>query len=100
MSGVPVVAAPAGSGGEIITDKVNGRLVPVRDFHEWVSCCEELLDERNRSALEKMRSAARAEAKKYRWQERLQELLKIYEEVITLKKCNNNTSEENRNEIL
>ena len=63
-AGVPVVASPAGSGGEIITDKVNGRLVPVRDFHEWVSCCEELLDERNRSALEKMRSAARAEARK------------------------------------
>ena len=89
-AGVPVVAAPAGSGGELISDKVNGRLVPVRDFHEWVSCCEELLDERNRSALEKMRSTARSEAKKYRWSERLRELSAIYEEVISLKKCNNN----------
>ena len=87
-SGVPVVASPAGSGGEIITDKVNGRLVPVRDFQEWVNCCEELLNERNRSALEKMRSAARTEAKKYSWNERLKELLTIYQEIITLKECN------------
>lgn len=84
-AGVPVVASPAGSGGEIITDKVNGRLVPVRDFQEWVSCCEELLNERNRSALEKMRSTARAEAKKYSWSERLKELTAVYEEIITLK---------------
>ena len=96
-AGVPVVASPAGSGGEIITDKVNGRLIPVRDFQEWVSCCEELLNERNRSALEKMRSAARAEAKKYSWNERLKELLTIYNEIITLKKCNNSKLDENRN---
>ena len=89
-SGVPVVASPAGSGGELITDRVNGRLVSARDFQEWVSCCEELLDERNRSALEKMRSAARNEAKKYRWAERLQVLSDIYKEVISLKKLNNN----------
>ena len=50
-----------------------------------------------RSALEKMRSAARAEAKKYSWNERLKELLTIYNEIITLKKCNNSKLDENRN---
>ena len=84
-AGVPVVASPAGSGGEIITDKVTGRLVPVRDFQEWVSCCEELLNDRNRKELEKMRSAARSEAKKYAWRERLNELLNIYKDVINNK---------------
>ena len=84
-AGVPVVASPAGSGGEIITDTVTGRLVPVRDFQEWVSCCEELLNDRNRKELEKMRSAARIEAKKYAWRERLNELLNIYKDVINNK---------------
>ena len=92
-AGVPVVAAPVGSGGELITDKVNGRLVPVRDFHEWVNCCEELLDERNRSAVEKMRSMAANEAKKYRWSEHLQELFAIYQEVISTKTINNNNQQ-------
>ena len=99
-AGVPVVASPAGSGGEIITDKVNGRLASARYFQDWVKCCEELLDERNRSALEKMRSAARSEARKYRWQERLKELMDIYNEVITLNKCNNDQHNINREECL
>ncbi len=99
-AGVPVVASPVGSGGEIITDKVNGRLASARYFQDWVKCCEELLDERNRSALEKMRSAARSEARKYRWQERLKELMDIYNEVITLNKCNNDQHNINREECL
>ena len=99
-AGVPVVASPAGSGGELITDGVNGRLAAVRYFQDWVKCCEEMLDERNRSVLEKMRSAARSEARKYRWQERLKELMEIYNEVITLKKCNNNQHNINREDCL
>lgn len=91
-AGVPVVASPAGSGGELISDGVNGKLAEVKHFQDWVNCCEKLLDERNRSVLEKMRSSARTEAKKYRWSERLPELLRIYEEIISLKKCNNKIS--------
>ena len=81
-AGVPVVTSPMGSGGELIEDKVNGRIANPRNFQAWVKCCEELLDERNRSALEKMRSNGMIKARSLQWPKRIEDLLKIYEESI------------------
>ena len=81
-AGVPVVVSPVGCGGELVVDGENGRVVPVSDFPQWVSSCCELLDERNRSLLEKMRSSARNTARSLSWDKRLEKLLEIYQNCI------------------
>ncbi len=81
-AGVPVVVSPVGAGMELIDDNISGRFASPRDFRQWVKCCEELLDERNRGVLEKLRAAGLQQARKSRWEKRLDELKKIYDEVI------------------
>ena len=81
-AGVPVIAAPVGSGGDLIEDEVSGKLITPFDFHSWVRCCEDLLNERNRANLEKMRSNAMAKARNLKWENRLFDLEKIYDEII------------------
>ncbi len=78
-AGVPVIASPAGSGGDLIVDKENGRIADPQDFRQWVKCCEELLSERQRSTNEKMRSAGRSKALELLWEKRIDELVEIYQ---------------------
>ena len=81
-AGVPVVVSPVGCGGELVVDGENGRVVPLSDFSQWVSSCCDLLDERNRALLEKMRSSGRNTARSLSWDKRLEKLLEIYEKCI------------------
>ena len=83
-SGVPVIASPMGSGGELIDDGISGKLVMPFEFQSWVNCCEELLNERNRAVLEKMRSSGMAKARTLRWENRLEELKKIYDGILNV----------------
>lgn len=83
-AGVPVIASPAGAAADLIEDNVSGRLVMMHDFQACVRCCEELLDERNRTRLEKMRSTALAQARNFRWKNCLDKLVGIYEDVMKI----------------
>ena len=49
-----------------------------------VGACEELLDERNRSACEKMRSNGMMKARNLRWERRLEELTDIYKSILNI----------------
>lgn len=81
-AGVPVVVSPAGEGGELVVDGENGRVASPGNFQQWISCCCELLDERNRAQLEKMRSAGMNAARNSSWDKRLIELMEIYKNCI------------------
>ena len=81
-TGVPVVVSPVGGGGELVIDGENGRVASPGDFQQWINCCCELLDERNRSQLEKMRSAGMNVARNSNWDKRLSELMEIYKNCI------------------
>lgn len=78
-AGVPVIASPAGAGGDLIIDNENGRVADPQDFRQWVKCCEELLSERQRATNEKMRSAGRSKALELLWEKRIDELVEIYQ---------------------
>lgn len=80
---VPVIASPVG-GGELIEDDVNGKVAHPYDFQSFVRGCEELLNENNRSSLEKMRSNGMMQARSLRWERRLEELMMIYNEVLQI----------------
>ena len=81
-AGVPVVVSPVGCGGELVVDGENGRVAPPGEFQQWINCCCELLDERNRSQLEKMRSNGRNAARSLNWEKRLDMLLEFYQNCI------------------
>lgn len=81
-SGVPVAVSPAGCGGDLVIDGENGRVANPGDFQNWIAVCGELLDERNRSQLEKMRGAGISLARSFSWDKRIVRLLEIYQNCI------------------
>ncbi|MBO5721963.1 MAG: glycosyltransferase family 4 protein [Lentisphaeria bacterium] len=81
-AGVPVIASPAGSGGELLEDNINGRVLKLSEIQQWVAACEEILNEKNRPQMEKMRIAGLEKVRSLNWTTRLEKLRTVYEEVI------------------
>ena len=67
-SGTPVLTTPCGNGPDLITEGVDGWIVPARDIDALV---EQRLREavRDRDRLFRMGQAARARAEKWTWKE-------------------------------
>lgn len=82
-AGVPVIVSPAGAGGELVEDYVNGRVLKLTEIQPWVAACEDILNEKNRPQMEKMRIAGLEKVRSLNWTNRLEKLREVYEDVIS-----------------
>ena len=75
--GKPVVASAAGGNLDLITDSVNGRLVPPRDRGAWARVIEELLS--SPAGAERLGEAARYTAREeYRLEQTVERTVRLY----------------------
>jgi sugar transferase (PEP-CTERM/EpsH1 system associated) len=80
-TGLPLVATDVGGNPELVTDGVNGRLVPVGDSQTLSSVMEqlvrqpELLQEMGRQSMERVRN-------QFEWERAVAEYLSVYDELL------------------
>ena len=64
-------------------DYVNGRVLKLTEIQPWVAACEDILNEKNRPQMEKMRIAGLEKVRSLNWTNRLEKLREVYEDVIS-----------------
>jgi glycosyltransferase involved in cell wall biosynthesis len=80
--GKPVIASAATGNLEVISDRVNGRLVPPPDPRAWASAIDELLE--NRELAERLAAAGRHTARvTFALEHTIRQTARLYDEVLT-----------------
>ena len=80
--GKPVIASAATGNLEVISDRVNGRLVPPSDPRAWASAIDELLE--NRELAERLAAAGRHTARvTFALEHTIRQTARLYDEVLT-----------------